>query len=170
MNCCAKSSTALQITTGASETTFKPDADCLREQIVTFLWRAAGKLAPTGTEMPFEDVEKDAYYYEAVLWAYEQGITRGVSATRFGVGLPCTREQAVTFLWRAAGEPAATAAAAFTDVPEGEYYTEAVNWAAEQEITLGVGNGLFGTGQTCTRGQIVTVIYRARETGIVAEP
>jgi hypothetical protein len=152
-----------QITNGTSETTFEPNADCLREQIVTFLWRAAGKPTPTITESPFEDVAEGSYYYEAVLWAYENGITLGVDATHFGVGQPCTREQVVTFLWRAANKPATSVDESFTDVAEGEYYTEAVDWAAEEEITLGIGDGLFGTGLTCTRGQIVTFLYRARE-------
>ena len=152
-----------QITNGTSETTFEPNADCLREQIVTFLWRAAGKPAPSITESPFEDVAEGAYYYEAVLWAYENGITLGVDATHFGVGQPCTREQVVTFLWRAANKPATSVDESFTDVADGEYYAEAVNWAAEEEITLGIGDGKFGTGLTCTRGQIVTFLYRARE-------
>ena len=152
-----------QITNGTSETTFEPNADCLREQIVTFLWRAAGKPAPSITESPFEDVAEGAYYYDAVLWAYENGITLGVDATHFGVGQPCTREQVVTFLWRAANKPATSVDESFTDVADGEYYAEAVNWAAEEEITLGIGDGKFGTGLTCTRGQIVTFLYRARE-------
>ena len=152
-----------QITNGTSETTFEPNADCLREQIVTFLWRAAGKPAPTITESPFEDVAEGAYYYDAVLWAYENGITLGVDETHFGVGQPCTREQVVTFLWRAANKPATSVDESFTDVADGEYYAEAVNWAAEEEITLGIGDGKFGTGLTCTRGQIVTFLYRARE-------
>ena len=153
-----------EITEGTGETTFSPTDDCMREQIVTFLWRAAGKPEPGISSVPFEDVKEGAYYYDAVLWAYEQGITLGAEETRFGVGEPCTREQVVTFLWRAAGKPEAAAKSSFSDVESGKYYAEAVAWAEAQGITLGVGGDLFGTGLTCTRAQIVTFLYRARET------
>jgi hypothetical protein len=151
------------ITNGTTETTFSPDDDCYREQIVTFLWRAAGEPEPTIESVPFVDLDESAYYYKAVLWAYEQGVTLGVDETHFGVGQVCTREQVVTFMYRAANKPAVSGDAPFTDVEAGAWYADAVKWAADAEITLGVGGGLFGTGLTCTRGQIVTFLYRASE-------
>ncbi len=151
------------ITTGVSATAFAPDGPCVREQIVTFLWRAAGKPVPGISSVPFEDVAEGSYYRDAVLWAYENGITLGVDATHFGVGEPCTREQVVTFQYRAAGKPEAGDGASFSDVPEGEFYADAVAWAAGKGITLGIGGGLFGTGETCSRGQIALFLYRGRE-------
>jgi hypothetical protein len=148
------------ITNGTTETTFSPDDDCYREQIVTFLWRAAGEPEPTIESVPFVDLDESAYYYKAVLWAYEQGVTLGVDETHFGVGQVCTREQVVTFMYRAANKPAVSGDAPFTDVEAGAWYADAVKWAADAEITLGIGGGLFGTGLTCTRGQIVTFLYR----------
>ena len=150
-----------EITLGTGDGKFSPDDDCFREQVVTFIWRALGKPAPGIVESPFTDVAEGAYYYEAVLWAYQNGITLGVSDTLFGVGQPCTREQVVTFLWRTAGQPEAAGTEAFSDGAEGQYYAGAVQWAAENEITLGVGGDLFGTGLNCKRGQIVTFLFRA---------
>ena len=153
-----------QITNGTDATHFSPNKDCTREQIVTFLWKAAGAPDPETTENPFTDVKETKYYYKAVLWAVENGITNGVSADKFGVGQPCKREQAVTFLWKAAGAPEPeTTDNPFTDVKEGKFYYKAVLWAVENEITNGVNADKFGVGKTCTRGQIVTFLYKFME-------
>ena len=150
------------ITTGTSATTFFPNASCTRAQIVTFLWRASGSPEPKTASNPFTDVAANAYYCKAVLWAVENGITTGTSATTFSPDAPCTRAQGVTFLWRANGSKAASAAASFTDVASDAYYAPAVAWAAEQNVTSGVGNGLFSSDTTCTRAQIVSMLYRLR--------
>ena len=150
------------ITTGTSATTFSPNASCTRAQIVTFLWRASGSPEPKTASNPFTDVAANAYYRKAVLWAVENGITTGTSATTFSPDAPCTRAQGVTFLWRANGSKAASAAASFTDVASDAYYAPAVAWAAEQNVTGGVGNGLFSPDTTCTRAQIVSMLYRLR--------
>ncbi|MBS6400306.1 MAG: S-layer homology domain-containing protein, partial [Firmicutes bacterium] len=150
------------ITTGTSATTFSPNASCTRAQIVTFLWRASGSPEPKTASNPFTDVAANAYYCKAVLWAVENGITTGTSATTFSPDAPCTRAQGVTFLWRANGSKAASAAASFTDVASDAYYAPAVAWAAEQNVTSGVGNGLFSSDTTCTRAQIVSMLYCLR--------
>ena len=150
------------ITTGTSATTFSPNASCTRAQIVTFLWRASSSPEPKTASNPFTDVAANAYYCKAVLWAVENGITTGTSATTFSPDAPCTRAQGVTFLWRANGSKAASAAASFTDVASDAYYAPAVAWAAEQNVTSGVGNGLFSSDTTCTRAQIVSMLYRLR--------
>ena len=150
------------ITNGTSLSTFDPEAKCTREQIVTFLWRAAGKPEPTLTENPFEDVTTGSYAYKAILWALENGITTGTSATTFGLQDACTREQVATFLWRAAGKPMPESTEnIFTDLNENNFGYYPILWAAENGITTGYGNGLFGLNDTCTRGQIVTFLYRA---------
>ena len=152
------------ITTGTSDDTFDPEAVCDREMIVTFLWRAAGCPEPTSTENPFTDVTESSYAYKAVLWAVENGITNGISATEFGLHMPCAREMVVTLLWRAAGKPEpVTTENPFTDVAEDAYYYKAVLWAVENGITTGYGNGLFGPTDTCTRGMIVTFLYRSQD-------
>lgn len=150
------------ITTGTSAMTFSPNASCTRAQIVTFLWRASGSPEPKTASNPFTDVAANAYYCKAVLWAVENGITTGTSATTFSPDAPCTRAQGVTFLWRANGSKAASAAASFTDVASDAYYAPAVAWAAEQNVTGGVGNGLFSPDTTCTRAQNVSMLYRLR--------
>ena len=150
------------ITTGTSATTFSPNASCTRAQIVTFLWRASGSPEPKTASNPVTDVAANAYYCKAVLWAVENGITTGTSATTFSPDAPCTRAQGVTFLWRANGSKTASAAASFTDVASDAYYAPAVAWAAEQNVTGGVGNGLFSPDTTCTRAQIVSMLYRLR--------
>ena len=150
------------ITTGTSATTFSPNASCTRAQIVTFLWRASGSPEAKTASNPFTDVAANAYYCKAVLWAVENGITTGTSATTFSPNAPCTRAQGVTFLWRANGSKAASAAASFTDVASDAYYAPAVAWAAEQNVTGGVGNGLFSPDTTCTRAQNVSMLYRLR--------
>ena len=148
------------ITEGTSATTFSPDASCTRAQMVTFLWRAAGSPAPKSTVNPFTDVSANDYYYNAVLWAVENGITTGVSADRFAPGATVNRAQTVTFLYRANGSPAANGAG-FSDVAADEYYANAVAWAVRSGITTGTGNGKFTPNAPCTRGQIVTFLYRS---------
>ena len=150
-----------QITAGTSKTKFSPYNTCTREQVVTFLWRANGCQEPTNTENPFKDVPADAYYTEAVLWAVENGITNGKSKTKFGVGDPCTREQVVTFLWRAEGEPEhETVDNPFTDVSETAYSYDAILWAVEKGITNGTSKTKFSPAKTCTRGEVVTFLWR----------
>ena len=149
------------ITGGTSATTFDPSGNCTRAQAVTFLWRAAGSPAPKTKVMPFTDVPAGSYYHDAVLWAMEQGITKGTSDTAFSPNTTCTRAQIVTFLWRANGSPAVSGSAAFTDVAADAYYAAAVAWAEKNGITGGIDGGLFGSGNTCTRAQIVTFLYRA---------
>ena len=149
------------ITSGTSAVTFDPNGNCTRAQAVTFLWRAAGSPAPKTKVMPFTDVPSGSYYYDAVLWAMEQGITKGTSDTAFSPNASCTRAQIVTFLWRANGSPAVSGNSAFTDVASDAYYAAAVAWAEKNGVTGGIGNGLFGSGNNCTRAQIVTFIYRS---------
>ena len=149
------------ITGGVDDTHFAPNATCTRAQAVTFLWRAAGSPAPKSSEMPFEDVAAGSYYYDAVLWAVENGITDGTSATMFSPDATCTRAQIVTFLWRANGSPVASGNSAFTDVASDAYYAAAVTWAEKNDVTGGIGGGLFGSNNNCTRAQIVTFIYRS---------
>ena len=149
------------ITTGTSATTFNPNGICTRAQAVTFLWRAAGSPAAKSGAMPFADVKAGSYYYDAVLWAVEQGITKGTSETMFSPDATCTRAQIVTFLWRAGGSPAVSGNSAFTDVASDAYYAAAVTWAEKNDITGGIGGGLFGSNNNCTRAQIVTFIYRS---------
>lgn len=148
------------VTNGLTDTTFGPSEACTRAQIVTFLWRAAGSPAPVSGENPFSDVSSEAYYYNAVLWAVEQGITTGTSDTTFSPDATCTRAQAVSFIWRAAGKRQGAAASDFADVTSGEYYEGAVNWAVEKGVTNGVSETSFAPASPCTRGQIVTFIYR----------
>lgn len=146
------------VTNGVSETLFGPDQACTRAQIVTFLWRAAGSPEPKSGSS-FADVAADAYYAKAVAWAVENGITKGTSETTFHPDETCTRAQGVTFLYRALGKLAA-AQAGFTDVAADSYYADAVNWAAENGVTKGISETLFGPDGSCTRAQIVTFLYR----------
>ena len=149
------------ITGGIGNDTFGPNLPCTRAQAVTFLWRAAGSPEPESRVMPFTDVPVGSYYYNAVLWAIENGITEGTSDTMFNPDATCSRAQIVTFLWRAGGSPAASGNSAFTDVASDAYYAAAVIWAEKNDITGGIGGGLFGSNNDCTRGQIVTFIYRS---------
>ena len=150
------------ITNGISATSFGPNAPCTRGQIVTFLWRACGSPEPEKTNNPFTDVKSTDYYYKAVLWAVESGITNGMSATTFAPNATCTRGQVATFLWRSQGKPAQTNSSnPFSDVKSSEYYYDAVLWAVENNITNGTGVGKFSPNDSCTRGQIVTFLYRA---------
>ena len=152
------------ITCGTDATHFSPDETCSRGQVVTFLWRSAGCPEPEKGTHPFVDVQPDSYYYKAVLWAVENGITAGVDESHFGPNEVCSRGQVVTFLWRAAGfqEPGVTEQP-FTDVVSGSYYYKAVLWAVENGITSGVSANSFAPNLTCTRGQVVTFLYRASE-------
>ena len=150
------------ITTGKTETLFDPYGTCTRGQAVTFLWRAAGKPAPKSAVMPFTDVKSGSYCYEAVLWAVEQGITKGTTDTTFSPDLKCSRGHIVTFLYRAAGSPAVTEADPFRDVAEGSFCHAAVLWAVEKGITKGVTATSFAPKADCTRAQIVTFLYRAQ--------
>ena len=147
------------ITSGTDATHFSPNAACTRAQIVTFLWRAAGSPEPKGTGS-FADIPADSYYTKAVAWAVENGITGGTGDGKFSPNATCTREQAVAFLYRASGSPAVSGGSAFNDVAANAYYADAVAWAEKNEITGGIGGGLFGSGNDCTRAQIVTFLYR----------
>ena len=149
-----------QITAGTSATTFSPNNPCTRGQIVTFLWRAKGCPEPTITKNPFTDVKSSDYFYKAVLWAVEKEITAGTSKTTFSPAATVTRAQTVTFLWRAEGKPAVQTKNPFTDVPAGQYYTDAVLWAVKNEITAGTSATTFSPANPCTRAQIVTFLYR----------
>ena len=147
------------ITSGTDATHFGPNAACTRAQIVTFLWRTAGSPEPKSTGS-FADVPTDSYYAKAVAWAVENGITGGTGDGKFSPNATCTREQAVAFLYRASGSPAVSGGSAFNDVAANAYYADAVAWAEKNEITGGIGGGLFGSGNDCTRAQIVTFLYR----------
>ena len=148
------------ITTGVGNDLFAPEQPCTRAQIVTFLWRAAGSPEPKGTASGMTDVVSGSYYEKAVAWAIENGITTGTTTSTFSPDATCTRAQAVTFLARALKAKAASAAE-FSDVPTGSYFADAVAWAAANGVTEGIGGGLFGSDNDCTRGQIVTFLYRA---------
>ena len=150
------------ITTGTSATTFNPNGICTRAQAVTFLWRAAGSPAAKSSAMPFADVKAGSYYETAVLWAVEQGITKGTSDTMFSPDATCTRAQIVTFLWRSQKSPAAGMANPFADVAADTYYIDAVLWAVKHNITVGTTFSIFSPDEECTRAQIVTFLYRAR--------
>ena len=147
------------ITGGVGNGLFAPNQPCTRAQIVTFLWRAAGSPAPKSMSS-FADVPADAFYAKAVAWAVENGITGGTGDGKFSPDATCTRAQSVTFLYRAAGSPKVSGSAEFGDVPTNAYYADAVAWAAKNGITGGIGGGLFGFGNDCTRAQIVTFLYR----------
>ncbi|MBS4879887.1 MAG: S-layer homology domain-containing protein [Firmicutes bacterium] len=147
------------ITNGVADGVFAPDWVCTRGQIVTFLWRSVGSPAPKTAEMPFADVAEDAYYAQAVLWAVENGITKGTSETTFSPDQTCTRAHAVAFLYRLAGSPAVTGNS-FQDVAADAYYNAAVAWAVQQGITNGTSETTFSPNETCTRAQIVTFLYR----------
>ena len=150
------------ITTGATKTTFDPNGKCLRGHVVTFLWRAAGSPEPENAVNPFTDVKESDFFYKAVLWAVEEGITNGLTATTFGPTAECNRAQVVTFLWRAMGKPAVTSDEhPFTDVAEDQFYFTPMLWAVENGITNGLTATTFGPTSTCNRAQVVTFLYRA---------
>ena len=148
------------ITGGTGDGTFNPNGSCTRAHIVTFLWRAAGSPEPTASEMTFTDVKADAYYYKAVLWAVENKITSGMSDTLFAPDATCSRSQIVTFLYRMQNSPESKAENPFTDVKADAYYANAVLWAVENGVTTGASATTFDPAGDCTRGQIVTFLYR----------
>ena len=150
------------ITSGTSPSTFSPDNQCVRSQVVTFLWRASGCPEPTRTDNPFVDVFANDFYYKPVLWALENGITSGLDSTHFGPMENCNRAQVVTFLYRAKGSPEVTSSGnPFTDLERGSYYEKPVLWAVENGITAGLDDTHFGPMAVCNRAQIVTFLYRA---------
>ena len=151
-----------QITNGMDETHFEPNTICNRAQVVTFLWRAKGEPTPKTQANPYKDVSKTDYFYDAVLWAMENGITVGTSDDTFSPKDPCTRAHVVTFLWRAEGKPEATGKIPFEDIPAEEYFTDAVSWAVNHnpQITNGMDETHFEPNTACTRGQVVTFLHR----------
>ena len=151
------------ITKGTDDTHFSPDGICTRAQAVTFLWRAAGSPEPETRAMPFTDVPVGSYYYDAVLWAMEQGITKGTSDTTFSPNMTCSRAQIVAFLWRSEKSPAAGTANPFADVKSTAYYADAVLWAVKENITKGTTNTTFSPDADCTRAQIVTFLWRCKK-------
>ena len=151
------------ITKGTDDTHFSPDGICTRAQAVTFLWRAAGSPEPKTSTMPFTDVNAGSYYYDAVLWAVENGITEGTSDTTFSPNATCTRAQIVAFLWRSEKSPAAGTANPFADVKSTAYYAGAVLWAVKENITKGTTNTTFSPDADCTRAQIVTFLWRCKK-------
>ena len=151
------------ITTGVSANRFDPNGVCTRAQAVTFLWRAAGSPAPRSRTMPFTDVPAGSYYYDAVLWAVENGITKGTSDTTFSPDATCSRAQIVAFLWRSEKSPAAGTANPFADVKSTAYYAGAVLWAVREDITKGTTNTTFSPDADCTRAQIVTFLWRCKK-------
>ena len=151
------------ITTGVSANRFDPNGVCTRAQAVTFLWRAAGSPAPRSRTMPFADVPAGSYYYDAVLWAVENGITKGTSDTTFSPDDTCTRAQIVAFLWRSEKSPAAGSRNPFADVKSTAYYADAVLWAVREDITKGTTSTTFSPDADCTRAQIVTFLWRCKK-------
>lgn len=149
------------ITKGTDTTHFSPNGICTRAQAVTFLWRAAGSPAAKSGAMPFTDVKAGSYYETAVLWAVENGITKGTTATTFSPEQNCSRAQIVTFLWRSEKSPAAGTVNPFTDVKASAYYADAVLWAVKKDVTKGTTATTFSPNDNCTRAQIVTFLYRA---------
>ena len=151
------------ITKGTDDTHFSPDGICTRAQAVTFLWRTAGSPASKTSTMPFTDVPVGSYYYDAVLWAVENGITKGTSDTTFSPNMTCSRAQIVTFLWRSEKSPAAGSRNPFADVKSTAYYADAVLWAVKENITKGTTNTTFSPNADCTRAQIVTFLWRCKK-------
>ena len=151
------------ITKGTDDTHFSPDGICTRAQAVTFLWRTAGSPKPEIRAMPFTDVPVGSYYYDAVLWAVENGITKGTSDTTFSPNMTCTRAQIVAFLWRSEKSPAAGTANPFADVKSTAYYADAVLWAVKENITKGTTSTTFSPNADCTRAQIVTFLWRCKK-------
>lgn len=150
------------ITSGTSATTFSPNATCTKGQIITFLWRAKGEPEPSFRNPWFRDSDRGDYHYRALLWAMDMGMAKDIGFLEaFGVDEPCTRAQAVLYIWQAAGSPSPSGKVNFTDVPANANYAQAVAWAVEKGITSGTGKNTFTPNATCTRGQIVTFLHRA---------
>ena len=149
------------VTAGMSTTQFAPNQSCTRAQMATFLWNAAGQPKPSATKNPFTDVKEGSWYYDAVLWAYENHITAGTSDTKFTPNQVCNRAQVATFLWNAAGQPKpSTTKNPFKDVKEGSWYYDAVLWFVENNISTGTGKNTFSPMNACKRCEIVTFLYR----------
>ena len=151
------------ITKGTDDTHFSPDGICTRAQAVTFLWRAAGSPKPETRTMPFTDVPVGSYYYDAVLWAVENGITKGTSDTTFSPNMTCSRAQIVAFLWRSEKSPAAGTVNPFADMKSTAYYADAVLWAVKEDVTKGTTSTTFSPDADCTRAQIVTFLWRCKK-------
>lgn len=150
------------VTAGTGNRRFSPDSECNRAQVVTFLWRANGSPKPKSSTNPFVDIKTNDYYYDAVLWAIEKGITVGTSKNTFSPNAPCTRGQIVTFLWRSEGSPKTTLNKnPFADIAKDEFLCQPVLWAYENEITSGTSKTTFSSNVTCTRAQTITFIYKA---------
>jgi hypothetical protein len=147
------------ITEGTADNAFSPEEGCTRAQVVTFLYRAAGSPSVSANNS-FSDVDAGSYYAQAVAWAVANGITNGVDANSFGPDETCTRGQIVTFLARYAGGKANAASSSFGDVSADSYYADAVQWAVENGVTSGTSGSTFSPDETCTRGQVVTFLYR----------
>ncbi|MBR3423796.1 MAG: S-layer homology domain-containing protein, partial [Clostridia bacterium] len=151
------------ITNGTDKTHFSPDAGCTRGQVVTFLWRSVGEPKPKTAKNPFQDVKEGDYFYDAVLWAVENGITNGMDKTHFAPNSTCTRGQIVTFLYRWKGSPKpASNKNPFKDVQSGDYFYSPVLWAVAKGVTTGTSKTKFSPNDTCTRAQVVTFMYRGR--------
>ena len=153
-----------EITQGINNSQFSPDGNCTRAQVVTFLWRANGmSITADNNDILFTDVSDNAFYKNAVCWAVSEGIARGTSDITFSPDQTVTREQAITFLWRANGSPMVSYDNLFTDVPKDAFYFDAVQWAVNKGITQGTSNTTFSPNQSCTRAQIMTFLYRTIE-------
>ena len=149
------------ITNGIDDTHFAPENICTRAQVVTFLWREAGEPEPKSSANPFADVQAGSWYYKAVLWAVENGITTGRDESHFAPDDNCLRSEVVMFLWRAAGKPNATLSQNdFADVSSDSWFYDPVLWAVGEGITTGVDDTHFAPDNKCTRAQIVTFLYR----------
>ena len=148
------------ITTGTSDTLFSPSADCTRAQFVTFLYRLAGSPTPTTTSCKFTDISASGYYYKAVLWAAENGVTEGTTSTTFSPNVKITRAQAVTMIYRYAGSPSVSTTNPFTDTSSSAYYYNAMLWAVKNGITSGTSKTTFSPNTTCSRAMMVTFLYR----------
>ena len=148
------------ITEGTGEDTFSPVASCTRAQMVTFLWRAAGSPEPASADCQFADMDMNSYYGKAVLWAVENGITNGTTGATFSPDMECSRAQMAAFLCRMADGEAVSDESTFVDVKADAYYAESVQWAVENGITEGIGEGKYSPDAVCTRGQMVTFLYR----------
>ena len=149
-----------QVTSGRSDTLFAPHSSCTRAEAVTFLWRAAGKPEAKIQISPFTDVTEEDFCFSAILWAAEQGITKGINEQNFAPGMICSRAQIVTFLYAYLGKPVAPGEIPFTDVPPDAYFRQAVAWAAAEDITEGISKKTFAPYVDCSRAQILTFLFR----------
>ena len=145
------------VTAGTTATTFSPNNTCTNAHILTFMWRAAGSPEPTASN-PFTNVSGSEYYAKAAMWAHENGM---ISGTAFEDGKACTRAMTMEYFWKQAGSPETEVSDKFSDVVDGDSYAQAVAWAVANGVTAGVTDNTFVPDQTCTRGQIVTFLYRA---------